>query len=194
MKKFLTGFVLFGFLITFAPMASADVPEENFYPSVKQEAGWMGYNTDNSIEYTAPSSLYAQTSIIRVDPTRKMYICTSLQSSECAAPEIASYFFNAVFTKCADIFDTNCIDSISIKGPDGTQRQGTFQRNCLPGPVFTGDKTRHIPTGYGPSTWTVTNSKGEIETYALSVGVNGYMKRLGEKSSFESFFAAISII
>ena len=194
MKKFLTGFVLFGFLITFAPFASADVPEENFYPSVKQEAGWMGYNTDNSIEYTAPSSLYAQTSIIRVDPTRKMYICTSLQSSECAAPEIASYFFNAVFTKCADIFDTNCIDSISIKGPDGTQRQGTFQRNWVPGPVFTGDKTRHIPTGYGPSTWTVTNSKGEIETYALSVGVNGYMKRLGEKSSFESFFAAIQPI
>jgi hypothetical protein len=194
MKKFLTGFVLFGFLITFAPMASADVPEENFYPSVKQEAGWMGYNTDNSIEYTAPSSLYAQTSIVRVDPTRKMYICTSLQSSECAAPEIASYFFNAVFTKCADISDTNCIDSISIKGPDGTLRQGIFQRNWVPGPVFTGDKTRHIPTGYGPSTWTVTNSKGEIETYALSVGVNGYMKRLGEKSSFESFFAAVQPI
>ena len=194
MKKFLTGFVLFGFLITFAPFASADVPEENFYPSVKQEAGWMGYNTDNSIEYTAPSSLYAQTSIIRVDPTRKMYICTSLQSSECAAPEIASYFFNAVFTKCADISDTNCIDSISIKDPDGTLRQGIFQRNWVPGPVFTGDKTRHIPSGYGPSTWTVTNSKGEIETYALSVGVNGYMKRLGEKSSFESFFAAIQPI
>jgi len=194
MKKFLTGFVLFGFLITFAPFASADVPEENFYPSVKQEAGWMGYNTDNSIEYTAPSSLYAQTSIIRVDPTRKLYICTSLQSSECAAPEIASYFFNAVFTKCADISDTNCIDSISIKDPDGTLRQGIFQRNWVPGPVFTGDKSRHIPTGYGPSTWTVTNSKGEIETYALSVGVNGYMKRLGEKSSFESFFAAIQPI
>ena len=194
MKKFLTGFVLFGFLITFAPFASADVPEENFYPSVKQEAGWMGYNTDNSIEYTAPSSLYAQTSIIRVDPTRKMYVCKSLQSSECTVPEVISYFFNSMFTKCADVSDTNCIDSFSIKGSDGNLREGVFQRNWVPGPVFTGDKTRHIPTGYGPNTWTITNSKGEIETYALSVGVEGFFGRLAEKSIFNSFFAAIQPI
>jgi len=194
MKKFLTGFVLIGFLVTFSPIASGDAPEENFYPSVKQEAGWMGYNTDNSIEYAQPSSLYAQTSSKQVDPTRKMYVCKSLQSSECTVPQVISYFFNSMFTKCADVSDTNCIDSFSIKGSDGNLREGVFQRNWVPGPVFTGDKTRHIPTGYGPNTWTITNSKGEIETYALSVGVEGFFGRLAEKSIFNSFFAAIQPI
>ena len=194
MKKLLTFAVLIGISVSLVPMASGDVPEENFYPSVKQEAGWMGYNTDNSIEYAQPSSLYAKTSDKPVDPTRKMYVCTSLQSSECTAPEIVAYFFNSIFTKCADASDTNCIDSFSIKGPDGTLRQGIFQRNWVPSAVFTGDKARHLPTGYGPNTWTVTNSKGEIETFALSVGVEGYIDRRATKSIYESFFAAIQPI
>ena len=194
MKKLLTFVVLIGISVSLVPMASGDVPEENFYPSVKQEAGWMGYNTDNSIEYAQPSSLYAKTSDKPVDPTRKMYVCTSLQSSECTAPEIVAYFFNSIFTKCADASDTNCIDSFSIKGPDGTLRQGIFQRNWVPSAAFTGDKARHLPTGYGPNTWTVTNSKGEIETFALSVGVEGYIDRRATKSIYESFFAAIQPI
>ena len=194
MKKLLTFAALIGMSVSLIPMASGDVPEENFYPSVKQEAGWMGYNTDNSIEYAQPSSLYAKTSDKPVDPTRKMYVCTSLQSSECTAPEIVAYFFNSIFTKCADASDTNCIDSFSIKGPDGTLRQGIFQRNWVPSAVFTGDKARHLPTGYGPNTWTVTNSKGEIETFALSVGVVGYIDRRATKSIYESFFAAIQPI
>jgi hypothetical protein len=194
MKKLLTFAALIGISVSLVPMASGDVPEENFYPSVKQEAGWMGYNTDNSIEYAQPSSLYAKTSDKPVDPTRKMYVCTSLQSSECTAPEIVAYFFNSIFTKCADASDTNCIDSFSIKGPDGTLRQGIFQRNWVPSAVFTGDKARHLPTGYGPNTWTVTNSKGEIETFALSVGVEGYIDRRATKSIYESFFAAIQPI
>ena len=194
MKKLLTFAALIGISVSLVPMASGDVPEENFYPSVKQEAGWMGYNTDNSIEYAQPSSLYAKTSDKPVDPTRKMYVCTSLQSSECTAPEIIAYFFNSIFTKCADTSDTNCIDSFSIKGPDGTLRQGIFQRNWVPSAVFTGDKARHLPTGYGPNTWTVTNSKGEIETFALSVGVEGYIDRRATKSIYESFFAAIQPI
>jgi len=194
MKKFLSIILVVGLSVTLSPIAFGDVPEENFYPSVKQEAGWMGYNTDNSIEYAQPSSLYARTSNKQVDPTRKMYVCKSLQSSECTAPEIISYFFNAMFTKCADASDTNCIDSFSIKDPDGNLREGTFQRNWVPGPVFTGDKTSHLPTGYGPNTWTITNSKGEIETYALSVGVEGFIGRLGEKSIFNTFFAAVQPI
>ena len=194
MKKFLAAAVLIGFSVTLVPIASGDEPEENFYPSVKQEAGWMGYNTDNSIEYAQPSSLYGKTSNEQVDPTRKMFVCTSLQSSACAAPEVISYFFNSLFTKCVDTSDTNCIDSFSIKGSDGTLRQGTFQRNWVPSAVYTGDKARHIPSGYGPNTWTVTNSKGEIETYALSVGVEGGISRLAEKSNFRSFFAAIQPI
>lgn len=194
MKKFLSIILVLGLSVTLSPIAFGDVPEENFYPSVKQEAGWMGYNTDNSIEYAQPSSLYARTSNKQVDPTRKMYVCKSLQSSECTAPEIISYFFNAMFTKCADASDTNCIDSFSIKDPGGNQREGTFQRNWVPGPVFTGDKTSHLPTGYGPNTWTITNSKGEIETYALSVGVEGFIGRLGEKSIFNTFFAAVQPI
>jgi hypothetical protein len=194
MKKFLSIILVVGLSVTLSPIAFGDVPEENFYPSVKQEAGWMGYNTDNSIEYAQPSSLYARTSNKQVDPTRKMYVCKSLQSSECTAPEIISYLFNAMFTKCADASDTNCIDSFSIKDPGGNQREGTFQRNWVPGPVFTGDKTSHLPTGYGPNTWTITNSKGEIETYALSVGVEGFIGRLGEKSIFNTFFAAVQPI
>ena len=194
MKKFLSIILVVGLSVTLSPIAFGDVPEENFYPSVKQEAGWMGYNTDNSIEYAQPSSLYARTSNKQVDPTRKMYVCKSLQSSECTAPEIISYFFNAMFTKCADASDTNCIDSFSIKDPGGNLREGTFQRNWVPGPVFTGDKTSHLPTGYGPNTWTITNSKGEIETYALSVGVEGFIGRLGEKSIFNTFFAAVQPI
>ena len=59
MKKLLTFAVLIGISVSLVPMASGDVPEENFYTAVKQEAGWMGYNSDNSIEYTQPSSLYA---------------------------------------------------------------------------------------------------------------------------------------
>jgi hypothetical protein len=193
MKKLVTLSVLTAISVTFLPIASGDVPEENFYPSVKQEAGWMGYNSDNSIEYSQPSSLYAQTSTKYPDPTRKMYLCASLDSTECTKPEIKSIVFTSVFTKCADSLDTDCIDTFGIKNEDGTFTEGTFQRNWGSNPVFSGDKARFLPAGYGPSTWSVKNLKGEVETFALHVGVKGNfdLLRNNTKSNFETFFGHI---
>ena len=196
MKKFLIAPIIFAFLVSLSPLASGDVPEENFYPSVKQEAGWMGYNSDNSIEYSQPSSLYAQSELVQSEFIKQMYACDSLDAKDCATSEINGYTFNAIFTKCQSDIDTDCIDSFSIKNEDGSVIPATFQRNWVPGPVFKGEKSKFLPTGYGPNTWTLTNSKGDIETYALSIGVSGYLdlRRSPNKTNFETFLAAIQPI
>ncbi len=196
MKKLFSGLVALGFLISLSPVANGDVPEENFYPSVKQEAGWMGYNSDNSIEYTQPSSLYGMTSFRQKDFVEKMYSCDSLESENCTRSDLKAITFASLFTKCSNDLDTDCIESFSIRSEAGQETVGEFERNWVPGPVFKGDKTRNLPTGYGPSSWKIKNSKGEIETYALSVGVNGHidLQRDPRKSNFESFFAAVQPI
>jgi hypothetical protein len=125
-----------------------------------------------------------------------MYICDSLEDMDCTNPEIKAITFTSIFTQCENEADTDCVDSFSIKSEDGTVSAGKFQRNWVPGPVFKGDKSKFLPTGYGPSSWTLTNSRGQVETYALSVGVNGNfnLDRNPNKSQFESFFAAIQPI
>jgi hypothetical protein len=120
MKKFLAVITLISLALTFAPIASGDVPDENFYPSVKQEAGWMGYNSDNSIEYSQPSSLYAQSELTYAESVKQMYVCDSLQAKDCATSEINGYTFNSIFTKCQSDSDTDCIDSFSIKNEENT--------------------------------------------------------------------------
>ena len=153
----------------------------------------MGYNSDNSIEYSQPSSLYAQSELTYSEQVKKMYVCDSLTAKDCATSEINGYTFTSKFTKCQSDSDTDCIDSFSIKNEDGSINPGTFVRNWVPGPVYIGDKSKFLPTGYGPNTWTVTNNKGVAETYALSVGVNGYLdlRRSPDKATFESFLAAV---
>ena len=87
MKKFLSAILVLGLSLALSPVASGDVPEENFYPSVKQEAGWMGYNSDNSIEYSQPSSLYAVGGAPGLDYSEKMFLCNSLEAKECSTPD-----------------------------------------------------------------------------------------------------------
>ena len=196
MRKNFSRLVIFSVLISFFPAAHADVPEENFYPTVKQEAGWMGYNADNSIEYSKPSSLYGLSGARRDGFIEKMALCDSLDSPNCALPATKAILFTSIFTKCSNDLDTDCIESFSVKNEDGQINPGQFQRNWAPGPVFTGNKSRNVPTGYGPSTWIVKKSGSEFETYALNVGVNGFidLERDTNKSSFESFFAAVQPI
>lgn len=175
---------------------AADVPEENFYPTVKQEAGWMGYNSDNSIEYSKPSSLYGMELDSQGQMPRNMYVCESLESTDCLRPEINAFSFNSVFTQCASISDTDCIESFGIKGEDGTIKFATFQRNWAEGPIYQGDKSKLIPTGYGSSSWIIGGSNGAIETYALVVGVNGFLNRRvnATQAKYEAFFSAIQPI
>jgi len=196
MRKILSGVIFLGILLGLTPQASGEVSEENFYPSVKQEAGWMGYNSDNSIEYSQPSSLYGLSNVRRGDFVKDMYLCDSLEDTDCTSPEIKAITFTSIFTQCETEVDKDCIDSFGIRNEDGTVTKAKFQRNWVPGPVFKGDASRFLPTGYGPSTWTLTNDKGQTETYALSVGVNGNfeLERNANKSEFESFFAAIQPI
>ncbi len=196
MKKFLSIILVLGLSLFLSPVASGDVPEENFYPSVKQEAGWMGYNSDNSIEYSQPSSLYAIGGARLIDSIEKMYLCDSIETKECASSEINALLFTSLFTKCQNDADSDCIESFSIKNEDGSVTPATFQRTWGASPVYKGDKSKLLPTGYGPSTWTLTNSKGVVETYALSVGVNGILPIANKaiKTNFESFIAAIQPI
>jgi hypothetical protein len=196
MKKFLSIILVLGLSVTLSPIASGDVPEENFYPSVKQEAGWMGYNSDSSIEYSQPSSLYAVGGARLIDSIEKMYLCDSIEAKECSTAEINALIFTAIFTKCLNDVDTDCIDSFSIKNEDGSVIPATFQRNWVPAPVYKGDKSKFLPTGHGPSSWTLTNSKGVLETYALNVGVTGNLPILNKanKTNFETFFAAVQPI
>ena len=196
MKKFFGLVIAIGLSLSVSPIAIGDVPEENFYPSVKQEAGWMGYNTDNSIEYSQPSSLYAMSALTQPEFVKSMYVCQSLESKECSSPEIGAFTFTSIFTKCQSDADSDCIDSFSIKNEDGSISPATFQRNWVPGPVYQGNKSKFLPTGYGPNSWTLTNSKGTTETYALSVGVMGHLDlvRNPNKTNFESFIAAVQPI
>ncbi len=175
---------------------AAEVPEENFYPTVKQEAGWMGYNSDNSIEYSKPSSLYAMEQISMGQMPKSMYVCNSLESTDCIRPEINGYAFNSIFTECASATDTDCIESFGIKNEDGTTKLATFQRNWGVSPVYKGDKSKLIPTGHGASSWLITDSNGVSETYALVVGVNGYLDlRSGAtQAKYDGFFSAIQPI
>ena len=176
--------------------SAADVPEENFYPTVKQEAGWMGYNSDNSIEYASPSYLTAAVNGERGKMPTKMYLCDSLETKECKSSEIDFVSFNSIITKCQSDSDTDCIESFGIKNEDDSIALATFQRNWVSGSVYQGDKSKFLPSGYGPNTWTLTDSKGLTETYALSVAIRGYFDlRSGtNKSNFESFVAAIQPI
>jgi hypothetical protein len=175
---------------------AAEVPEENFYPTVKQEAGWMGYNSDNSIEYSKPSSLYAMEQISMGQMPKSMYVCNSLESTDCVRPEINGYAFNSIFTECASATDTDCIESFGIKNEDGSTKLATFQRNWGVSPVYTGSKSKLIPTGYGASSWLITDSNGVSETYALVIGVNGYLDlRSGAtQAKYDGFFSAIQPI
>jgi hypothetical protein len=176
--------------------SAAEVPEENFYPTVKQEAGWMGYNSDNSIEYSRPSSLYAMELGSPGQLPRNMYVCKTLESPDCQRPEINAYSFNSVFTECTSVSDTDCIESFGVKNDDGTITFATFQRNWVSGPVYTGDKAKLIPSGYGASSWLLTNTNGVSETFALIVGVNGYLSRGARvnQAKYEAFFSAIQPI
>jgi hypothetical protein len=175
---------------------ASDVPEENFYPTVKQEAGWMGYNSDNSIEYSKPSSLYAMEMGALGQMPKSMYVCKSLDSTDCVRPEINGYAFNSIFTQCVSDSDTDCVESLGIKSEDGLIKLATFQRNWAAGPVYVGDKSKSIPTGYGASTWTLADSNGTTETFALVVGVNGFFDRRtsASQAKYESFFSAIQPI
>lgn len=176
--------------------SAADVPEENFYPTVKQEPGWMGYNSDNSIEYAKPSSLYGMELSTPGQMPRSMYVCKSLESQDCQRPEIDAYSFNSVFTECVSVTDTDCIESFGIKNDDGTITFATFQRNWATGPVYTGDKAKLIPSGYGSSSWILTYANGSSETFALGIGVNGYLNRRASatQAKYEAFFSAIQPI
>lgn len=175
---------------------AADVPEENFYPTVKQEAGWMGYNSDNSIEYSKPSSLYGMELGAQGQMPKSMFVCESLESPDCLRPELTGYAFNSVFTQCTSVSETDCIESFGIRNEDGSVSFATFQRNWAAGPIYTGDKSKLIPTGYGASSWTLSGSDGVTETFALVVGVNGYFDRRAnaQQSKYEAFFSAIQPI
>ena len=189
---------LFSALIIALPVfaVAADVPEENFYPTVKEEPGWMGYNSDNSIEYAQPSSLYGVERVQGDQMPKSMYSCKSLESPDCLRSEITAYTFNAIFTECASVSDTDCIESFGIKSEDGTIKFATFERNWTNGPVFTGDKAKLIPSGYGPNSWIFTDSNGVSETFALSVGVNGYLDRRAnvKQARYQDFFSSIQPI
>jgi hypothetical protein len=91
------------------------------------------------------------------------------------------------------VSDTDCIESLGIKGDDGSTKQATFQRNWGVSPVYTGNKSKLLPSGYGPSTWSITDSNGVSETYALIVGVNGYLdlRSNSTQAKYENFFSAI---
>jgi hypothetical protein len=176
--------------------SAAEVPEENFYPTVKQEAGWMGYNSDNSIEYSKPSSLYGMELGLQGQMPKSMYVCNSLTSPDCLRPEINAYSFNSIFTECSSLSDTDCIESFGVKSEDGTTKFASFQRNWGVSPVYMGDKSKRIPTGYGSSSWTITDSAGVSQTYALVVGVNGYLnvRAGGTEAKYDGFFSAIQPI
>jgi hypothetical protein len=169
------------------------VPDENFYPTVKQEAGWMGYNSDNSIEYSKPSSLYAMEMGSLGQMPRSMYVCKSLDSTDCVRPEINAFSFNSIFTQCVSDSDTDCIESLGIKSDDGSIKLATFQRNWGVSPVYIGEKSKLLPSGHGPSTWSFTDSNGVSETFALIVGVNGYLdiRSKSNQAKYENFFSAI---
>ena len=175
---------------------AADVPEENFYPTVKQEAGWMGYNSDNSIEYSKPSGLYGVELASQGYLHKNMYVCESLESTDCLRPELNIFAFNSVFTQCASGTDTDCIESFGVKNEDGSVRFATFQRNWAPDPIYKGDKSKLIPSGYGASSWTLSGNDGVTETFALVVGVNGYFDRRAnaQQSKYQEFFSAIQPI
>jgi hypothetical protein len=172
---------------------AADVPEENFYPTVKQEPGWMGYNSDNSIEYSKPSSLYAMEMGALGQMPKSMYVCKSLNTADCVRPEINQYLFNSIFTQCVSDSDTDCIESLGIKSDDGSMKLATFQRNWGVGPVYEGDKSKLLPAGHGPSTWSITDSNGVSETFALIVGVNGFLdlRSNATQAKYENFFSTI---
>lgn len=197
MKRMRVLSLLSALIIALPVVAYANtVPDENFYPAVKQEAGWMGYNSDNSIEYAKPSSLYGMELGTPGQMPRSMYVCKSLESQDCQRSEIDAYSFNSVFTQCLSAADSDCIESFGIKNEDGTITFATFQRNWATGPVYTGNKAKLIPSGYGSSSWILTYANGSSETFSLGVGVNGYLNRRAgaTQAKYEAFFSAIQPI
>ena len=124
---------------------------------------------------------------------KSMHVCKSLDSTDCVRPEINRYLFNSIFTQCVSDSDTDCIESLGIKSDDGSMKLATFQRNWGVSPVYTGDKSKLLPAGHGPSTWSITDSNGVSETFALIVGVNGFLdlRSNATQAKYENFFSQL---
>jgi len=152
-------------------VSAADNPEETMYPKVKQDAGWMGLTTDNSIDLAQPSRLVAQLYQNYLQPGQKMYLCTSTQSPGCS--DLAySLSFHANFIECSSPVDTDCIEEFGLVNTDGTITDAKFIKEYASSGNYSGDLKIKLPAGHGPGIWSVAEG-AQQQQYSVAVGVDG---------------------
>jgi hypothetical protein len=193
MKRLLTLLIALSFVGS-TTVAYAELTGENYYPSVKQENGWMGATFMDSIDNAGTSFLYSTTNF---DPkatpeTRKMNLCSSAAVAPCNDQAIG-LMFRAVFPQCKSAESSDCIEKFSIKNPDGTISDGVFDHEWVENSFFPASADLGLPAGRGTSTW-IVDYKGQKKTYAVITGVNGSRNPWAlnrTKVWYDRFFASV---
>jgi hypothetical protein len=161
----------------FSALAASN-SEETTFLAMKQDGGWMGYTTDNSMDLAMPSFLYGQLYPIqfRDQQGQKMYICSSTQSAGCKDP-LNSLWFHSNFVQCTSVLDTDCIERFGIVNADQSITEATFVKEYQQGGNYPADPSIKLPAGHGQSVWSISDPSG-TQLYGLQVGVDGsYLKK-----------------
>jgi hypothetical protein len=181
-----------GLSMTSAVSASGN--DETTYLQMKQDLGYMGYTTDNSLDLSSASFLYGQLYPVqfRDHQGQKLFICNSTQSAGCADPA-NSLWFHANFAQCSSPTDTDCIEQFGVVNPDKTITNATFVKEYKQGGVFSADPSIKLPAGHGQNVWSIQDSSG-TQLYGLQVGVDGSYLRTDPAVSYYGFGAAVQPI
>lgn len=195
MKKLIsvvTAVIMTSFVLS--PTSAEVLPEENFYPSVKQEPGWLGATFQDAISNAGTSFLYSTTGFKpNATPDEKILaLCHAASESPCSDLS-KGLMFRSVFAPCKAVTDTDCIEQFRIKNQDGTVSDGTFTHEWKENSFYIGDSKLGLPDGHGTGTWSVTQN-GKSVLYGLVVGVEGsrnpYSGNVG-KVVYDRFFASV---
>jgi len=173
---------------------SASGSDETTYLQMKQDLGYMGYTTDNSLNLTGASFLYGQLYPVqnRDYQGQKMYICNSTQSAGCANPA-NSLWFHANFAQCISASDTDCIEQFGEVNLDKSITNATFVKEYKQGGIFASDPSIKLPAGHGQNVWSIQDASG-VQLYGLQVGVDGSFVRSDSSVSYYGFGATIQPI
>lgn len=194
---------LIAFVLVFPTLAyGADVPEEQWIPTIA--AGESGTNFQGLL-IQENTRIADKISLLwcgrgNNNDATQIRFCSSL-TDENMPDKINSPGFDAIFPKCIDDKDKNCISGISAISPDGKVINGSYIRNFpeSSNSDFLASPERNFPAGKTPSLWRipgVQNGSGS-EEYLVRFTLRGTImssldKWCPECTNFKGYSAIIS--
>lgn len=181
---------------------SANTPDEQWIPTIA--AGEVGPNFQGLL-IQENTRIADRISLLwcgggNGNDATQVRFCSSL-NDENIGPKINSAGFDAIFPRCIDDKDKNCITGISAISPDGKVINGSYIRNFpeSSNSGFSASPERNFPAGKTPSLWRipgVQNGSGS-EEYLVRFTLRGTImssldKLCPECTNFKGYSAIIS--